>query len=123
MLDGCSLRRNGAATKAETPNGTHGDTYTNTHSISTHFPAGIQPVDLDIYTEAMAALFKSLVALPGLRRAPGAQGHLKGVSLVTWNGQIGRQGGSEEGQMMYMTSDRSSFWPVPTTMNIVWDSE
>lgn len=92
-------------------------------SLSAYFPDGTQPGDLAIYTAAMAALFKDLVALPGLRRAPGAQGRLKSVPSMTWNGQIGRQTGIEESRVMYMTGDRSSFWPVPTTMNIIWDSQ
>lgn len=72
----------------------------------------------------MAALFKVIVALPGLRRAPGIQGSLKSVPKVSWQGQVGRQTEVEEEiEAMYMTSDRSSFWPVPTTMNIVWDSK
>lgn len=87
-----------------------------------YFPLSTRLGELEIFTEAMAALFKVLVALAGLRRAPGAQGLLKSVNTMIWHGQAGRQPEvAEEIQTMYMTSDRSSFWPVPTTMNIIWD--
>jgi hypothetical protein len=124
MLKGCSLSGKGYSTTANGNGASSNGTATKTRSLNDYFPAGIQLNDLAIYTEAMEALFKVLVSLPGLRRAPGVQGQLKSVPSVVWNGQVGRdQEMVEEGQAMYMTSDRSSLWPVPTTMNIVWDSE
>jgi hypothetical protein len=118
MLEGCSLHHD-PSSSVDTKTGRPATP----RSLDAYFPDGIQPDDLVIYTEAMAVLFRSLVALPGLRRAPGAQGHLKSVPSLTWHGQVGRQAVAEEGRAMYMTGDRTSFWPVPTTMNIIWDAE
>lgn len=114
MLRGCSIRSHSSPE-------TLTEKSEDSRSISDFFPAGCEPSDLGILIEAMAVLFKVLVSFPGLRRAPGAPGRLKSVSSEKWHGQTGRQTGREEKRMMYMTSDRSSFWPVPTTLKIIWD--
>jgi hypothetical protein len=114
MLDGCSL-------SSSTSTSTESDKSAQSRVLSSYFPEGPGSAQLGIYEDAMMALFRVLVSLPGLRRAPGAQGHLKSVPYVEWPGQVGRLDESTEEKAMYMTSDRSSFWPVPTTMNIVWN--
>ncbi|CAH0040852.1 unnamed protein product [Clonostachys rhizophaga] len=126
LLNGCSLRGDDSSTKesySPTSSATSSAAPTNTRVLVDYFPEGTNSDDVNFCIEAMAALFKIIVSLPGLRRAPGAPGHLASVPAVQWHGQTGRQLGPEEGQSMYMTSDRSSFWPVPVTMNIVWDSK
>jgi hypothetical protein len=114
MLDGCSLN-------SSTLMSTDSNKSAQSRVLCSYFPDGPHSAQLGIYEEAMMALFRVLISLPGLRRAPGAQGHLKCVPYVDWPGQVGRLDECTEEKAMYMTSDRSSFWPVPTTMNIIWD--
>lgn len=59
---------------------------------------------------ALTAMLKTIGQLDSLRRAPGAQGHLKKVVLPT-------------GIPMYMTADESRFTPYPATMKVQWDGE
>ncbi|VUC31424.1 unnamed protein product [Clonostachys rosea] len=125
FLNGCSLPSDDCSKEdSHSPTSSAASCVASTspRTLIDYFPEGTNPDDLNIYIEAMAALFKIIVSLSGLRRAPGAPGRLASVPAVQWQGQTGRQSGPEEGQSMYMTSDRSSFWPVPVTMNIVWDS-
>lgn len=126
MLEGCSLSPDGTYSASEDANCSrdNGKVKSGRHrSLSDFFPEGPLPGDLTIYTDAMSSLFGVLVALPGLRRAPGPQGHLRSVPFAAWHGQSGRTGDNDEGQTMYMTSDRTSFWPVPTTMSVMWDAK
>jgi cytochrome P450 len=57
---------------------------------------------------AMAAMFKEVMRLPNLRRAPGLQGEVKKLP-------------APYGYTVYLTPDWSSVWPLPTTMKIQWD--
>lgn len=59
---------------------------------------------------ALTTMLKVVGRLDNLRRAPGAQGHLK---------RLAGPGGISE----YMTADHSSYFPFPTTMKIQWDGE
>ena len=123
MLDGCSLQKeqntgNGTAAGSLPPATDISDA---SKTLSDYFPEGYNSSDFSIYLEAMASLFKLLISLPRLRRAAGPQGQLESVPLATWQGQSGRPSASNNVERMYMTSDCSSFWPVPTTMKVVWD--
>ncbi|KAF6807360.1 fatty acid oxygenase [Colletotrichum sojae] len=77
------------------------------------------------------SLFKQIVGLKNLRRAPGARGEIKNFPAAAWQGQVGlpveEQNGHAQpqpwiGLRAYMTADQSSYWPVPTTMRVQWDS-
>ncbi|KAL7621351.1 hypothetical protein AAE478_008672 [Parahypoxylon ruwenzoriense] len=76
---------------------------------------------------ALATTFKQLVALPGLRRAPGPRGESKNIEFRAWRGQVGRTGEREEeewtGLRVYLAPDQSAYAPVPTSMRIRWDGE
>ncbi|CCX12338.1 heme peroxidase [Pyronema domesticum] len=54
------------------------------------------------------AMLKVLARLPGLRRTPGEEGHLKFVP---------KPGGLK----VYLTPDWSEYTPYPTTMKLMWD--
>jgi hypothetical protein len=76
----------------------------------------------------LTAMFKQLVGLKGLHRAPGPRGQIKSMPAHMWKGQVGRKGtglaGEREdewnGLRVYMTADQSSYWPMPTTMKVRW---
>ncbi|KAI1378948.1 linoleate diol synthase precursor [Hypoxylon crocopeplum] len=75
---------------------------------------------------ALAAAFKVLLKLPGLRRAPGPRGACKSLEFKEWRGQVGRaavRGGGDEwtGLRVYLSPDQSAYSPVPTTMRVRWD--
>jgi linoleate 8R-lipoxygenase/9,12-octadecadienoate 8-hydroperoxide 8R-isomerase len=55
-------------------------------------------------------MLKVIGRLDNLRRAPGAQGHLKKLS-------------GPGGIAKYMNEDQSGFTPFPSTMKIQWDGE
>ncbi|KAK2740829.1 fatty acid oxygenase [Colletotrichum kahawae] len=77
------------------------------------------------------SLFKQIVGLKNLRRAPGGRGEMKNFPASPWNGQVGLpvegQNGSAAHQQpwlglrAFMTVDQSSLWPIPTTMRVQWD--
>ncbi|KAI1853021.1 hypothetical protein JX265_012777 [Neoarthrinium moseri] len=74
---------------------------------------------------ALAAAFKVIVGLPGLRRTPGPRGESRSVEFKEWRGQAGRkavEGGGEEwsGLRVYLAPDQSRFSPVPTGMRVRW---
>lgn len=97
-----------------------------TRSPGDYFPESFgrpSTCDLGIYEEAMTAMFIDIVGQPGLRRAPGAPGQFKSVAQLDWKGQVGREGAGlgAIGETTFMSRDCSPFWPVPTTMSIVWD--
>jgi len=70
----------------------------------------------------MTAIFKAVVGLKGLARAPAPRGELKSVPVKVWSGQVRRDEGAGEqawsGLRAYMTPDQSSYWPIPTTMRV-----
>ncbi|OTB07391.1 hypothetical protein M426DRAFT_71767 [Hypoxylon sp. CI-4A] len=75
---------------------------------------------------ALAAAFKRVCRLKGLRRAPGPRGRCASLEFKEWRGQVGRKaaaGGGDEwtGLRAYMSPDQSAFSPVPTTMRVRWD--
>jgi hypothetical protein len=74
----------------------------------------------------LAVVFKRIVGLKNLRRAPGPRGELKSFPMAPWNGQvrseryIAQQPGWT-GLRVYMTPEQSSFWPLPSTLKVWWD--
>ena len=68
------------------------------------------------------AIFKVVVGLKGLARAPAPRGGLKSLPLQVWSGQVRADEGAGEkvwsGLRAYMTPDQSSYWPIPTTMRV-----
>jgi hypothetical protein len=71
-----------------------------------------QCAGVDASMTAMTAMFKTVFALPGLRRATTSWGESPG-ELKKIPGPAG--------VTIYMTPDQSSFFPFPTTMKVVWD--
>jgi len=75
---------------------------------------------------AQTALFKGIVGLKGLKRTKGLQGLVKSMPVRKWGGQM-LAGQPDEnsvvwtGLRMYMTGDQSGYFPVPTTMKVVFD--
>lgn len=72
----------------------------------------------------LAAVFKKIVGLKNLRRAPGARGQIKSFPTVFWNGQVGSERNPDAGWTglrTYLTADESSFWPIPSTLKVQWD--
>jgi cytochrome P450 len=67
-----------------------------------------QCAGLDASRVALTTMFKAIVKLDGLRRAPGLQGELKRVPAL-------------HGYTVYMMPDWSSYYPIPMTMKIQWD--
>lgn len=67
-----------------------------------------QCAGIDATKVALSTMFKAVTKLDGLRRAPGIQGEVKRVP-------------APYGYTIYMMSDWSAFYPVPTTMKIRWD--
>src|SRR5258706_1087580 len=65
---------------------------------------------IDASKVAMQTMFKAIMKLDGLRRAPGTQGLLKKIPALY-------------GYTFYLTADWSSIFPIPTTMKIQWDDE
>ncbi|KAG8160824.1 hypothetical protein KVR01_009088 [Diaporthe batatas] len=67
----------------------------------------------DMSVVGLAVVFKKIVGLKNLRRAPGISGELKSFPLELGSGWTGLR--------TYMTPDQSSFWPLPSTMRVHWD--
>ncbi|KAH6659111.1 linoleate diol synthase [Truncatella angustata] len=96
--------------------------------LSSYLPWGAGPhkcLGDGVTRVALAAAFKVIVALPGLRRAPGPRGESKSLEFKEWRGQVGRkavEGGGEEwtGLRVYMTPDQTRFSPVPTGLRVRW---
>lgn len=59
---------------------------------------------------ALTEMFRALFRLPGLRRAPGAQGELKKVQCPG-------------GYSAYLREDWGSLWPFPVSMKLMWDEK
>lgn len=97
--------------------------------VSSYLPWGAGPhkcLGEGLTRVALAAAFKVLLRLPGLRRAPGPRGQSKSMEFKEWRGQAGRDavaGGGDEwtGLRVYMSPDQSSYSPVPTTMRVRWN--
>ncbi|CAI4212608.1 unnamed protein product [Parascedosporium putredinis] len=75
---------------------------------------------------AQTALFKQIVGLKNLRRAGGDRGRMKSMPARKWKGQrrpdeARAEEGAWTGLRTYMTPDQSGYWPVPSTMKLVWD--
>ncbi|TDZ48293.1 Linoleate diol synthase [Colletotrichum trifolii] len=79
---------------------------------------------------AQTSMFKQLVGLKNLRRAPGGRGKLKNFPASPWQGQVGLPTEGQNGHgpvkpwlglRSFMTADQSSYWPVPTTLRVQWD--
>ncbi|KAF8856230.1 linoleate diol synthase [Acephala macrosclerotiorum] len=89
-----------------------------------------QCLGMEASRAALTAMFKSIVGLKGLRRAPGPRGCVKSMPAKLWSGQVGNAVGGDEGQdengleglKVYMTADQSSFSPLPSTMRVRWDA-
>ncbi|TAQ84850.1 hypothetical protein B7494_g6827 [Chlorociboria aeruginascens] len=64
----------------------------------------------DASTAALTAMWKIVGRLDNLRRAPGPQGELKKIPRP-------------DGFFIYMSEDRGSYFPFPTTMKINWDGQ
>ena len=69
---------------------------------------------MDVSIVAMAAMFKVVFGLKGLRRATTSWGESPG--------ELKKIPGPE-GMTIYLTPDQSSYFPFPTTMKVVWDEE
>lgn len=67
-----------------------------------------QCAGVDASKVAMTVMFKAVVKLDNLRRAPGLQGEVKKLP-------------APYGYTTYMTPDWSAVYPIPTTMKIRWD--
>jgi cytochrome P450 len=67
-----------------------------------------QCAGLDASQTALSTMFKAVMKLDGLRRAPGPQGEVKKIP-------------APYGYTIYMLPDWSGFYPIPTTMKIQWD--
>ncbi|KAI8966389.1 linoleate diol synthase precursor [Daldinia sp. FL1419] len=99
--------------------------------LSSYLPWGSGPhkcLGEGLTRVALAAAFKVLLQLPGLRRASGPRGECKSLEFKEWRGQVGRkavEGGGDEwtGLRVYMTPDQSAYSPVPTTMRVRWDGK
>lgn len=65
---------------------------------------------------AQTAMFKKVFKLKGLRRATSAwgenPGELKKIPIPGLDGMV-----------VYLTQNQGSYFPVPTTMTVVWDEE
>jgi hypothetical protein len=75
---------------------------------------------------AQTALFKAVVGLKGLRRTKGPQGVMKSMPVRRWGGQMVAGQVDENsvvwtGLRVYMTGDQSGYFPVPTTMKVMYD--
>jgi len=69
-----------------------------------------QCAGLDINKVAMTTMFKAIMKLPKLRRAPGLQGQVKKMPAAY-------------GYTSYLTPDWSAVYPIPTTMKVQWDGD
>ncbi|KUJ09947.1 linoleate diol synthase [Mollisia scopiformis] len=87
-----------------------------------------QCLGIEASRAGLTAMFKTIVGLKGLRRAPGQRGMIKSMPAKNWNGQIGNTSGWNEeeeelaGLKVYMTADQSSISPLPSTMRVRWDA-
>lgn len=80
----------------------------------------------DLATAGLTSGFKKIVGLKNLRRAPGARGQIKSMPIAPWNGQVGSTRNPDlgwTGLRQYMTTDQSSYWPIPSTMKVWWDED
>jgi hypothetical protein len=71
---------------------------------------------------ALREMFRAIMGLKGLRKAPGSRGELGGFAAKEWHGQAGRA--SDEGWTglrAWMSADQSMLMPVPTTMKVRWE--
>ncbi|KAK7728859.1 hypothetical protein SLS63_006467 [Diaporthe eres] len=78
----------------------------------------------DMSISGLAVVFKKIVGLKNLRRAPGRKGEVKSFPAAFWNGQVGSIRNPDvgwTGLRTYMTADQSSFWPLPSTLKVQWD--
>lgn len=78
----------------------------------------------DMSIVGLAVVFKKIVGLKNLRRAPGRKGEAKSFPATFWNGQVGSTRNPDAGWTglrTYMTPDQSSFWPLPSTLKVQWD--
>lgn len=88
-----------------------------------------QCLGLEASRVALTQIFKAVVGLKGLRRAPGPRGMIKSFPAAEWRGQVGRDGGPDgkgdgwTGLRAYTSADQSQIYPVPSTMRIRWDAE
>ena len=64
----------------------------------------------DISRLALTTMLKTVGKLENLRRAPGAQGHIKKIA-------------GPGGITRYMKADQSSYYLFPTTMKVRWDGD
>jgi linoleate 8R-lipoxygenase/9,12-octadecadienoate 8-hydroperoxide 8R-isomerase/linoleate 8R-lipoxygenase/9,12-octadecadienoate 8-hydroperoxide 8S-isomerase len=76
---------------------------------------------------AQTALFKAIVGIKGLTRTKGLMGSLKSMPVRKWGGQMVAGQPDENsvvwtGLRMYMTGDQSRYFPVPTTMRVMFDA-
>jgi linoleate 8R-lipoxygenase/9,12-octadecadienoate 8-hydroperoxide 8R-isomerase/linoleate 8R-lipoxygenase/9,12-octadecadienoate 8-hydroperoxide 8S-isomerase len=72
----------------------------------------------------LSAVFKKIVGLKNLRRVRGGRGVLKSFPASSWNGQLGGVRNPDAGWTglrTYMTADQSAFWPIPSTLRVLWD--
>ncbi|KAK7740928.1 hypothetical protein SLS53_004991 [Cytospora paraplurivora] len=81
-------------------------------------------VGRDMSIVGLSAAFKNIVGLKNLRRAPGGRGMIKSFTVARWNGQVGSARNAAvgwTGLRTYMTADQSAFWPIPSTLKVLWD--
>ena len=84
-----------------------------TRPLSSYIHYGLGPhmcLGYGVSKVAMTTMLKTVGRLDNLRRAPGPQGEIK---------QVQGPGGFR----VYMTADRSSWWPFPSTMKVQWDGD
>lgn len=78
----------------------------------------------DMSMVGLSAVFKRIVGLKNLRRVRGGRGLLKSFPASSWNGQLGSVRNPDAGWTglrTYMTADQSAFWPIPSTLRVLWD--
>jgi linoleate 8R-lipoxygenase / 9,12-octadecadienoate 8-hydroperoxide 8R-isomerase len=68
-----------------------------------------QCAGLETSQVALSTMFKAVMKLKGLKRAPGLQGEVKKIP-------------APYGYTIYMQPDWSGFYPIPMTMKIQWDA-
>lgn len=83
-----------------------------------------QCIGREMSNVGLAALFKQIVGLKNLRRAEGNVGEVKSFGIAPWNGQTGESRNPDigwTGLRTYLTTDQSSYWPVPSTLKVRFD--
>ncbi|ROW09307.1 hypothetical protein VPNG_05830 [Cytospora leucostoma] len=81
-------------------------------------------VGKDMSIVGLSAAFKTIIGLKNLRRVPGGRGVVKSFTATRWNGQVGSARNAAAGWTglrTYMTADQSAFWPIPSTLKVLWD--